>query len=212
MMPVSAPLKLSAASMRMAGYVIESNLRIAQVFGRAALETNPFMGRSYTSAGRSVPKAAVPAVPDVAEVTPAVEKKAAPAKPAAEKPATPAVKKAEAKPAAVKTAEAKPAKDELKAEAKTAAKPAKDEPKAEAKPAAKPAKEAPKAEAKPAAKPAKEAPKADAKPDAPAQEAAGTPEKGASTGPESGEPVAKRTRKPSVPPAMPPNGSGKTGV
>ena len=44
MTPVSAQLKLSAAALRVTGYMIESNLRVAQVLGRAAFETHPFFG------------------------------------------------------------------------------------------------------------------------------------------------------------------------
>ena len=50
MTPVLAPLKLSAAGLRMAGQMIESNLRVAQVFGRAALATNPFCGKPLAKA------------------------------------------------------------------------------------------------------------------------------------------------------------------
>ncbi|MDM8166380.1 hypothetical protein [Roseovarius sp.] len=189
MLPVSAPLKLSAASMRMAGYVIENNLRVAQVFGRAAFRANPFLGLPYNCAGRSAVKAEEALATDA---TPPARKTAAPAKPAAVKTAD---KKTAAKPAPAKKAEAKPAPAPAKkAEAKPAPAPAK---KAEAKPA--PAKKA--EAAKPAAKaePAKDAAKPEATADA--------PKAAAETG-------AKRPRQPSAPPAMPPNGSdsGKTGV
>ena len=45
MTPVSTPLELSAAGIRVMGYMLESNLRVAQAFGRAAIETNPFIGK-----------------------------------------------------------------------------------------------------------------------------------------------------------------------
>jgi len=145
MLPVSAPLKLSAASMRMAGYVIENNLRVAQVFGRAAFRANPFLGLPYNCAGRSAVKAEEALATDA---TPPARKTAAPAKPAAVKTAE---KKTAAKPAPAKKAEAKPAPAPAK--------------KAEAKPA--PAKK-PEA-AKPAAKaePAKDAAKPEVTADAP---------------------------------------------
>jgi len=43
MTPVSAPLRLSAAGIRVAGYMIERQLRAVQVLGQAALDTNPFI-------------------------------------------------------------------------------------------------------------------------------------------------------------------------
>ena len=42
MNPVSTQLELSAASIRLAGYMIESQLRVAQVLGKAALTSNLF--------------------------------------------------------------------------------------------------------------------------------------------------------------------------
>jgi hypothetical protein len=128
MLPVSAPLKLSAASMRMAGYVIENNLRVAQVFGRAAFRANPFLGLPYNCAGRSAVKAEEALATDA---TPPARKTAAPAKPAAVKTAE---KKTAAKPAPTKKAEAKPAPAKKAEAAKPAAKaePAKDAAKPEA--------------------------------------------------------------------------------
>ena len=128
MLPVSAPLKLSAASMRMAGYVIENNLRVAQVFGRAAFRANPFLGLPYNCAGRSAVKAEEALATDA---TPPARKTAAPAKPAAVKPAE---KKTAAKPAPAKKAEAKPSPAKKAEAAKPAAKaePAKDAAKPEA--------------------------------------------------------------------------------
>ena len=128
MLPVSAPLKLSAASMRMAGYVIENNLRVAQVFGRAAFRANPFLGLPYNCAGRSAVKAEEALATDA---TPPARKTAAPAKPAAVKTAD---KKTAAKPAPAKKAEAKPAPAKKAEAAKPAAKaePAKDAAKPEA--------------------------------------------------------------------------------
>jgi len=87
MTPVSAPLKMSAAGMRVAGYMIESNLRVAQVFGRAAIESNPFLTRPPIPAQAvSVPKPAKAAEKSAAPAKPTAKRKkpAAPAKPAAE--------------------------------------------------------------------------------------------------------------------------------
>ena len=44
MLSPDLPLKLSAAGIRLTGYVIESNLRVARVFGQAALEAGSFSG------------------------------------------------------------------------------------------------------------------------------------------------------------------------
>ena len=85
MTPVSTPLELSAAGLRMMGYMIETNLRVAQVFGQAALETNPFFCKPTVSFAKPVAKSnAVSARPKTAQAQPVV-KKAIPAKPAAKK-------------------------------------------------------------------------------------------------------------------------------
>ena len=41
MNPTALPLHLCAAGMRMAGYMLETNLRVARVLNHAALNTNP---------------------------------------------------------------------------------------------------------------------------------------------------------------------------
>ncbi len=56
MTPAALPLKLSAASVRMAGYMIENNLRVAQVFGQAAISSNPFLAQVKVKSAKSVAK------------------------------------------------------------------------------------------------------------------------------------------------------------
>ena len=60
---VSTPLEMSAASIRLAGYMIESNLRVAQALGEAALRTNPFAVPAdlRKKASASAPRPAKPA-------------------------------------------------------------------------------------------------------------------------------------------------------
>ncbi|MDW3117125.1 MAG: hypothetical protein R8G60_04550 [Roseovarius pacificus] len=53
------PLAMSAAGMRLAGYVIETHMRVAQEFGRAAIGANPFIPKTKTM--RAPAKAATPA-------------------------------------------------------------------------------------------------------------------------------------------------------
>ncbi|MEQ9260071.1 MAG: hypothetical protein RIG84_13355 [Roseovarius sp.] len=50
MTPVTAHLYLSAKGLRMAGYLLETNLRVAQVFGQAALHNNPFLPKPVAKA------------------------------------------------------------------------------------------------------------------------------------------------------------------
>ncbi|WP_306116891.1 MULTISPECIES: hypothetical protein [unclassified Roseovarius] len=79
MNPVSTQLEMSAASIRLAGYMIESNLRIAQALGEAALMANPFaipadLRKQVVKPVSRKVKAAAP----VAKTAPAKAKKAAP--------------------------------------------------------------------------------------------------------------------------------------
>lgn len=114
---VSVPLKVSAAGMRLAGYMIESNLRMAQAMGEAALRANPLIARPGTMpSDLAVQAAAVKKSAPVKKAKPAA-KKAAPVKKAAP---------AEKKPAPVKQAVAdapKPAEAPAR-KAAPAAKPA----------------------------------------------------------------------------------------
>lgn len=75
MLAPDLPLKLSAAGIRFTGYMIEKQLRVAQVFGEAALKAGPF-------ARGMADKAATPAAPAKTEA-PKSEAQAAksPAKP-----------------------------------------------------------------------------------------------------------------------------------
>lgn len=58
---ISTPLRLSAAGMRMAGYIVESNLRTAQALNRAAAEAIPFMVGTRLEIGTPSTPAATPA-------------------------------------------------------------------------------------------------------------------------------------------------------
>lgn len=58
--PDVTPLKLSAAGIRVAGYMIESNLRVAHVFGQAALNMSPFSTWSQVQMPVPRPKAVAP--------------------------------------------------------------------------------------------------------------------------------------------------------
>lgn len=60
------PLAMSAAGMRLAGYVIETHMRVAQEFGRAAIGANPFIPKIKTV--RAPAKAAAPAKPAAPKV------------------------------------------------------------------------------------------------------------------------------------------------
>lgn len=78
MQHLTTPLELSAAAWRVVGYMMETNLRVAQVIGQAVIETNPFaVGtglKSEASKNAPAPKSTA---------KPAVEAK--PSKPAAAK-------------------------------------------------------------------------------------------------------------------------------
>jgi outer membrane biosynthesis protein TonB len=106
MQHLTTPLELSAAAWRAAGYMMETNLRVAQVIGRAAIETNPFVfGTGLNS--RPTKKAPVPK----AKAKPTTQ--TAPSKPATtRKKATPKAKPAAtaktAKPETATVSEAKP--------------------------------------------------------------------------------------------------------
>ncbi|WP_037295422.1 hypothetical protein [Roseobacter sp. AzwK-3b] len=56
---VMTPFTLSAAGFRLAGYLLENNLRVAQEFGRAALIANPFLLRKSATYVRPVTTAPV---------------------------------------------------------------------------------------------------------------------------------------------------------
>eukprot|EP00581_Thalassiosira_minuscula_P023382 CAMPEP_0184408286 /NCGR_PEP_ID=MMETSP0738-20130409/3110_1 /TAXON_ID=385413 /ORGANISM="Thalassiosira miniscula, Strain CCMP1093" /LENGTH=91 /DNA_ID=CAMNT_0026765687 /DNA_START=50 /DNA_END=325 /DNA_ORIENTATION=+ len=87
------PFTLSAAGFRLAGYLLETNLRVAQEFGRAALLANPFVlskGTAYKPAASKAPVARKPVAAKPVAAKP-VAKKAAPsvADKVADKPAAP---------------------------------------------------------------------------------------------------------------------------
>ncbi len=123
---VLAPLKLSMAGIRLTGYMIENNMRVAQAFGQAAIQVNPFMSHApiasvvnaskpVAKAKRAAPVRAKPAPvakPAQPEKAPVVAKKAVAANTGAKPRAKPVVKapvKAASKtaaPVAVKPAEA----------------------------------------------------------------------------------------------------------
>ncbi|SEL08352.1 hypothetical protein SAMN05443999_103256 [Roseovarius azorensis] len=174
MLSPDLPLKLSAAGIRLTGYVIESNLRVAQVFGQAALEAGSFSGRLKAKAAQPCARKEA-----VVEAKSAVEDHA-PAPRAAVAAPKPKVAWEAAKPAPVaearSVAEVKPA---IAVEAKAA-------PVSEAEPA-------PVARSKPAAQRAARKVKATHTPDQamPARTKA------------TDEPVVKRPRAPSMPPALP---------
>lgn len=60
------PLAMSAAGMRLAGYVIETHMRVAQEFGRAAIGANPFIPKTKTM--RAPAKVGAPAKPTAPKV------------------------------------------------------------------------------------------------------------------------------------------------
>ena len=220
MNPVSTQLEISAASIRLAGYVMESQLRVAQVFGKAALAANPF------SVPSSVRKPA-PTKVHSKSADAIKPKKTAKASVKAVKPATPMPKKNDKVVAAapVKAPKVTPI-EKPKVEAKKVAQPT---PSVKAKPAAPKtkavAKPAPKLSdaKKPAAKPEQKAVKtAEFRSQASREADAGrakstntshdTPPNVAATSPKQSaadkvqKPVgesAKSARAPSAPPAMP---------
>ncbi len=61
MLSPDLPLKLSAAGIRLTGYVIESNLRVARVFGQAALGAGAFSGSLRAKAAQPCAKKEAPA-------------------------------------------------------------------------------------------------------------------------------------------------------
>ena len=97
---VTPQLRMSAAGLRMAGYLLENNMRVAQVFGVAAIRANPFLASAGVKRyhGRRVdpspdagilpgpaiaaPKASAKPKPGApAQITPATAVTAKPAKP-----------------------------------------------------------------------------------------------------------------------------------
>ena len=90
MQHVTTPLEITAAAWRVAGFMMETNLRVATVFGQAAIETNPFATSARLKAKPVAPKAA-----------PKVKAKA---KPKTSKPAAAQSKEARAKVEAAKPA------------------------------------------------------------------------------------------------------------
>jgi len=129
---------LSAAGMRLCGYLIETNLRVAQEFGRAAFQNNPFVVgvRVKPSVSATPPAAAAPRVKAQPKTPPRSRPKVSP--PAQRKAPRPAP--AAGAPAKVKA----DAKTDAKAETKPVRAPAADadqakRPRAPSKPPAMPA-------------------------------------------------------------------------
>ncbi|WP_306152574.1 hypothetical protein [Roseovarius sp. MMSF_3281] len=98
MQHVTTPLELTAAAWRMAGYVVETNLRVAQVFGQAAFQANPF------STGVQVDANALTAKPVPAKKPKAAAPKSRPAT------ASPAPEAKPAKPLSPKSAKSQKTK------------------------------------------------------------------------------------------------------
>ena len=88
MLAPDLPLKLSAAGIRLTGYMIESQLRVARVMTEAGLKASPFAKRPMAQAAAAKPApAAKKAAPAAAKAQPRAK-------------ATPAPKPAETKPPA----------------------------------------------------------------------------------------------------------------
>jgi len=100
MQHVTTPLEITAAAWRVVGFMMVTNLRVATVFGQAAIESNPFAISTRLKANLAAPKVntkpktsnSAPAQPKEASVKAAAGKAAAVtkqlAKPAAPKPKT----------------------------------------------------------------------------------------------------------------------------
>lgn len=206
MLSSALPLKLSVAGIRLTGFVIETNFRIARVFGQAALKAGPFSMPVVKGAGLSKgpqvkPEAArdmsAPLRPHpVARAKPALRAPSPVAKPAEVKAVTempaPPVAKTEPKPAPVPSV----------SPAVTAAVPTPA--KADSKPVVTP-KAAPAAPAEPVAAKVKPAPvvaSTDAAPTVAAPVAPAKPAPALVATPAEPAPV-KRPRAPSMPPALP---------
>lgn len=214
MLSPALPLKLSVAGIRLTGYVIETNFRIARVLGQAALKAGAFpMPRSTTVSGSAAKNAGLGK--GTLEKPVAARNLSAPARPkpvARPKPAlsvAPLVKKPAADVAAVEIPSAPVAKADPKPApmASVTAAPKADVPtpaKADSQPVV-----TPKAEMKPEVAPAAPvAAKVTVAPDVPSKDAGATvavttkPVVPASEN--SADPAAvKRPRAPSMPPALP---------
>jgi len=107
---LTTPLELSAAAWRAAGYMMETNLRVAQVIGRAAIETNPFVFgtglHSRPTKNAPVPEAKATPTPQTAPSKPAATRKKAVQ--SATPKAKPAATAKTAKPESATVSEAKP--------------------------------------------------------------------------------------------------------
>ncbi len=130
MHPVSTPFEVSAASIRLAGYMIERNLRVAQVLGKAALQSNPFMARVDLRKRMTTPEKSSVVSKPTAPKKPAVKKaETAPKKLPevvfrAAKPAVANSAPKKAKTATSGVAKTEPVKAKTRTSAKSAAKPA----------------------------------------------------------------------------------------
>lgn len=212
MTPAALPLKLSAASMRMAGYMIENNLRIAQAFGHAAVASNPFTARVTVKTSGSAAKSASetsqsvtniggsPASIETDEIKPVAAKQSKSTAQTSIKPPKASIKDIKKPEKVAKAAVAKPATAKPVA-ATPKSGPAVQAVKPVAKPtaprAAAPIQTATKVKAKTASKPV-----IDATPVKPAASKSGTV---AGAGPTSDvrSAVAKSRREPATPPSMP---------
>jgi len=75
MTPMTTPLMLSAAGFRLAGYMLEKNLRVAQEFGRATVLANPFVAGMRVKYSPPVAKAEIPKKSTANHKTPATSAK-----------------------------------------------------------------------------------------------------------------------------------------
>jgi len=88
MQHVTTPLEITAAAWRVAGYMLETNLRVAKVLNQAAIESSPFAARAQFKAKAPTPKAPTTAAKAKPAPVKAKASKPAPATKAAPKPAT----------------------------------------------------------------------------------------------------------------------------
>lgn len=88
MTQVITPIMLSTAGLRLAGYMLENNLRVAQEFGRAAVLANPFLMGVRVKYSPPAAKAQVElkAKSPAAAAKPVTEQTASAAAPVASKP------------------------------------------------------------------------------------------------------------------------------
>jgi len=122
MQHVTTPLEITAAAWRVAGYMLETNLRVAKVLNQAAIESSPFAARAQLNAKAPTPKAPTTAAKAKPAPVKAKASKPAPATKAAPKPATKTkVEQAPAK--AVKAQPSTEPKPAVRAEASPASTP-----------------------------------------------------------------------------------------